>query len=276
MAAVDYDLHIHTTASDGKLSPAEVVQLAKRCGLSGIAITDHDTVSGLADPILLKIAADDGMQVLSGIEINTDFEDEEVHILGYFINVTHPQLLKRLAEIKKARLDRTEKIINRLQAMHLDVSLDRVYEVAGNGTVGRPHIAQVMIENGYAGTIKEAFEKYLVRGGPAYVPRYRLLPDEAIRLIKMAGGVSILAHPGLIKNQMLINKIVEMDVMGIEVFYPEHTEYQIHNLLNFAHTNGLLITGGSDFHGTENSRNHIGGVGLDISLFQQFIQQSQK
>lgn len=276
MARFKYDLHVHTTASDGVLSPAEVIWLANRCGLRGIAITDHDTVSGLTDSTLFSIADDCNIQIISGIEINTDFEDEEVHILGYFIDVKNLHLLERLEEIKKARLERTEKIINCLHAMDFDVSLERVYQVAGTGTVGRPHIAMVMIENGYAGTIKEVFDKYLGRGGPAYVPRYRLLPDEAVNLIEKAGGVPVLAHPGLIKKRMVINKIMQMGVKGLEAFYPEHTEAQTNDFISFGHDHGLVITGGSDFHGTENTRNQLGCAGLDLLSFQHFIQHTQK
>ncbi len=147
--------------------------------------------------------------------------------------------------------------------------------MAGSGTVGRPHIAQVMIENGYAATIKEAFEKYLGRGKPAYVPRYRLLPREAINLIKLAGGVPILAHPGLIRNRLVIDKIMQMGIKGLEVFYPEHTGSQISQLLNLAVQKQMIITGGSDFHGTENTRNQMGCAGLDALSFQQFIQRIQ-
>jgi predicted metal-dependent phosphoesterase TrpH len=275
MARFEYDLHVHTTASDGVLTPAEVVSLARLCGLRGIAITDHDTVEGLLDPQLFHLAAERNIQLISGIEINTDFEDEEVHILGYFINVQHTGLLNRLKEIKQARLERTAKIIDRLHNLSINIDPARVRQVAGSGTVGRPHIAQVMIENGYAATIKEVFEKYLGRGKPAYVPRYRLLPREAINLIKLAGGVPVLAHPGLIQNRLVIDKIMQMGIKGLEVFYPEHTGTQINQLLNLAVQKQMMITGGSDFHGTENTRNQMGCAGLDALSFQQFIQRIQ-
>ncbi|HBQ85236.1 MAG TPA: phosphatase [Syntrophomonas sp.] len=275
MARFEYDLHVHTTASDGVLTPPEIISLAGLCGLRGIAITDHDTVEGLLDPQLFRLAAERNIQLISGIEINTDFEDEEVHILGYFINIEHTGLLNRLREIEQARLERSAKIIDRLHNLSVDIDPVRVRQVAGSGTVGRPHIAQVMIENGYAATIKEAFEKYLGRGKPAYVPRYRLLPREAINLIKLAGGVPILAHPGLIRNRLVIDKIMQMGIKGLEVFYPEHTGSQISQLLNLAVQKQMIITGGSDFHGTENTRNQMGCAGLDALSFQQFIQRIQ-
>lgn len=275
MARFEYDLHVHTTASDGVLTPPEIISLAGLCGLRGIAITDHDTVEGLLDPQLFRLAAERNIQLISGIEINTDFEDEEVHILGYFINIEHTGLLNRLREIEQARLERSAKIIDRLHNLSVDIDPVRVRQVAGSGTVGRPHIAQVMIENGYAATIKEAFEKYLGRGKPAYVPRYRLLPREAINLIKLAGGVPILAHPGLIRNRLVIDKIMQMGIRGLEVFYPEHTGSQISQLLNLAVQKQMIITGGSDFHGTENTRNQMGCAGLDALSFQQFIQRIQ-
>ena len=275
MARFEYDLHVHTTASDGVLTPPEIISLAGLCGLRGIAITDHDTVEGLLDPQLFRLAAERNIQLISGIEINTDFEDEEVHILGYFINIEHTGLLNRLREIEQARLERSAKIIDRLHNLSVDIDPVRVRQVAGSGTVGRPHIAQVMIENGYAATIKEAFEKYLGRGKSAYVPRYRLLPREAINLIKLAGGVPILAHPGLIRNRLVIDKIMQMGIKGLEVFYPEHTGSQISQLLNLAVQKQMIITGGSDFHGTENTRNQMGCAGLDALSFQQFIQRIQ-
>lgn len=266
----EYDLHVHTTASDGILTPAEVIMLACQCGLRGIAITDHDTVNGVIDPNLFKLARKNEIEVIAGIEINTDYEDEEVHILGYFIDVREPQLLKRLEEIKQARVERMVKIVDRLHHMGIDISLRSVYKIAGTGAVGRPHIAMVMIENGYAATIKEVFDKYLRRGGLAYVPRYRLLLDEAMTLIKNAGGVAILAHPGLIKNKMVIEKVMNMGVEGMEVFYPEHTNAETSQFLNMARQRKLLVTGGSDFHGTEN-RNQLGCTGLDHLLFHQFV-----
>jgi predicted metal-dependent phosphoesterase TrpH len=222
------------------------------------------------------LAAEHDIQVISGIEINTDFKDEEIHILGYFIDVKNTQLLKSLDEIKHARLERNAKIIERLNEINFDINAERVKEVAGSGTIGRPHIAQVMIEKGYASTIKEVFEKYIGRGQPAYVPRYKLLPEDAIALVERAGGTPVLAHPGLVKKESVINEIILMGIKGLEVYYPEHTSTQTNKFLNMAYHHGLLITGGSDFHGTEDTRNQLGCSGLNHLSFQHFLNKTQK
>jgi predicted metal-dependent phosphoesterase TrpH len=275
MPAIVYDLHVHTTASDGLLSPEELIMLAHSNQLRGIAITDHDTVSGLIDTSWAQTAVQRQITVIPGLEINTDFADEEVHILGYFIDVNNSELLQRLDQIKEARKERIAKILKRLEQMNMYVNSARVYEIAGSGTIGRPHIAQAMIERGYAATIKEAFNKYLARGRPAYVPRYRLLPDEAIGMIKRAGGFPVLAHPGLIRSRGVVDEIIKMGIGGLEVFYPEHTDVQIREMQELAAKYGLVITGGSDFHGTESTRNQLGCAGLDSLLYQRFIQQIQ-
>jgi predicted metal-dependent phosphoesterase TrpH len=268
----EYDLHVHTTASDGVYTPAEMIQLAIESGLKGIAITDHDTVDGLRELKLSRLKLLNQIELVPGIEINTDFEEEEVHILGYFIDFGQPQLLSRLEALKAARKSRADKIIGRLHNLGIEINRDRVQEIAGSGAIGRPHIARAMIESGYGDSIKQVFDHYLKRGGPAYVPRYRLLPEEAIALIKDAGGTAILAHPGLINKTPVIDKVLKMGIQGLEIFYPEHTLYQIYQLLHLTLERKLLITGGSDFHGTENSRNQLGLTGLDSDRFQQFVE----
>lgn len=259
----NYDLHVHTTASDGLLSPAEVILHARHCGLRGIAITDHDTVSGLRS----LARPGDELQLISGIEINTDYQNQEVHILGYFIDVENPELLQRLEKIKQARLERAVKIIDRLQELGLQLTLERIRQIAGAGPVGRPHIARAMIEQGYVDTYQAAFETYLGRGCPAYIPRYRLLPQEAISLIKKAGGITVLAHPGLVQDQTVIESVIRMGIDGLEVFYPEHTQADIEQFWHLARKSKLVVTGGSDFHGTEKTRNQLGRAGINDQQF---------
>ncbi|HHW61472.1 MAG TPA: PHP domain-containing protein [Syntrophomonadaceae bacterium] len=262
-----YDLHVHTTASDGVLSPAEVIQKAYRAGLSGLAITDHDTVSGLreAEEFLQKEPLD--FTFIPGIEMNTEWDENEIHILGYFINPLYRPLLDRLVEIRQLRYQRAQKIVHTLQEMNYKIEMEQVKNLAEGEMIGRPHIARALIENAYVRSIDEAFLKLLGRGKPAYVPRYKFQPAEAIHLIKEAGGVAVLAHPGLIRDPGKITETIHLGIEGIEVYYPQHSSEQIEYFLAMAQQENLLITGGSDFHGPggEENRNHLGMASIDAT-----------
>ncbi|MGE5423605.1 MAG: PHP domain-containing protein [Ignavibacteriales bacterium] len=263
-----YDLHVHTTASDGMLSPIQVIQDAMLLGLDGIAITDHDTVSGI-EPALEYVKDNNcPMHVIPGIELNTDAGPIEVHILGYFLKWSNPKLLSKLAEIKSARLERAVKMVKRLNDMGIEITLLRVKELAKGDLLGRPHVAQAMVEKGYCFSIKETFDKYIGQGRPAYVPRYKFLPQEAIDIIKDSQGIAVLAHPGLIKNNDLIARLVNMGIDGIEAYYPEHSEIQTEYFVNMAEERGLIVTGGSDFHGSiYDTKSKLGCVQIDRLLF---------
>lgn len=260
-----YDLHVHTTASDGVLSPTEVIQKAYRAGLSGLAITDHDTVSGLqeAQEFLRKESLD--FTFIPGIEMNTEWDENEIHILGYFLDPLYGPLLDRLVEIRQMRYQRAQKMVQNLQAMNYQIGMEQVKKMAEGEMIGRPHIARALIENGYFRSIDEAFLKLLGRGKPAFVPRYKFLPAEAIQLIKEAGGVSVLAHPGLIRDPGKIAEVIQLGIEGIEVYYPQHSSEQTDYFLTIARRENLLITGGSDFHGPggEENRNHLGMASID-------------
>jgi len=263
-----YDLHVHTTASDGILTPRQVMDKASEIGLIGIAITDHDTVEGL-DPAL-RYKREKGLSIdfIPGIEMNTEAYGEEIHILGYFIDYNDRCLRQRLLGIKEFRYVRAKKIIDKLTAMGIRIDFNEVETAAQGDLIGRPHIAQVLEEKGYVFSIKEAFARYIGKGRPAYVPRYKFLPEEAVRLIKKAGGVPVLAHPGLLKDQRIIEKIICLGIEGIEVYYPEHSKLQINEYIKLSRARNLLITGGSDFHGTdgEGSRNRLGCTGVGPEL----------
>ncbi|NLB18169.1 MAG: PHP domain-containing protein [Syntrophomonadaceae bacterium] len=258
-----YDLHVHTTASDGIVPPADVVRRGVELKLEGIAITDHDTVDGIISA--LEYIDKEGVEfdLIPGIELSIDFDLEEVHLLGYFIDYRNPQLLEKLILFRDARTQRAVKMVEKLNQMGLRVDYDRVREIAVGGLIGRPHVAQVLMEKGYVRTIKEAFEKYLGRGRSAYFPRYKLLPRESIKLIKECGGISILAHPGHIKDQRLVDEMICLGINGIEVFYPEHSEQQTSYYRELSQAKGLLITGGSDFHGESAERNEMGAVRIE-------------
>jgi hypothetical protein len=266
-----YDLHVHTTASDGVYTPEQVIAKAGEIGLAGLAITDHDTVDGLQPALQFIQEKGINIDLVPGIELNTDFGDDELHILGYFIDYHDAKLMDRLMEIRIQRYQRAEKMIDKLRAIGLKISLEQVRKFARGDLIGRPHIARALKESGYVVSEQEAFQKYIDRGKPGYVPRYKFLPAEAILLIKQAGGVSVLAHPGLIKDSRKIRDIIGMGLEGLEIFYPEHSSHQIMEFSRLAERHHLLITGGSDFHGGENSgnRNRLGFTGINRDMMEQ-------
>jgi predicted metal-dependent phosphoesterase TrpH len=256
-----YDLHVHTTASDGVFSPRQIIDMAIQTGLEGIAITDHDTVDGL--PLALSYVSENRLNIdlIPGIELNTEYQGNEIHILGYFIDHKNYHLNKRLNEIKKARHNRAIEMINKLCDMGFSITINRVAELARGGLIGRPHIAQALIEGGYAASVKEAFSEYIGPGKPAYVPRYKFLPQEAVNLIRNAGGIPVIAHPGLLKEPSWLKYAIDIGVEGIEAYYPEHTSEQTEEFLRIGRKKGLIITGGSDFHGLDNVGGESAGLG---------------
>ncbi|MBI2980166.1 MAG: PHP domain-containing protein [Chloroflexi bacterium] len=259
------DLHIHSTASDGKLSPAEVVRKSAEAGLTVIAITDHDTVNGIT-PALEAAKAFPRLKVIPGIEISTDTDKGEVHVLGYFIDYTHPELQVALQRMRNSRKERAQKMIAKLKKLGLPIEWARVQEIAGSGTVGRPHIAQAMLEKGYISTIKEAFTRYISWSGPAYAERTKMSPAEIVSLILRVNGVPVLAHPLTAANpEVMIAELKEHGLVGIEVYYDGCTAEEINRLLGLADKYGLIATGGSDYHGLDaNTETMIGGSNVPI------------
>ncbi|MGE5630895.1 MAG: PHP domain-containing protein [Caulobacteraceae bacterium] len=256
------DLHIHTSASDGLFSPEEVVRWAGLKRMKAIAITDHDTINGI-DPAI-EASVKYNIEIIPGIELSTIYEEKEVHILGYCIDYKQEWFLEMLAKIQNSRYERASKIISKLNIMGVNITLDQVERIAEDGILGRPHIARAMIDNGYISNIKDAFKNYIGKGCPAYVERYKLSSNEAIDIIKKLGGVSILAHPGLIRNKSYIGKIINLGIDGIEVYHSKHDEETSRNILAIANSRGLLITGGSDCHGAKvNNEPILGNYSVD-------------
>ncbi|WP_026485723.1 PHP domain-containing protein [Caldanaerobius polysaccharolyticus] len=239
------DLHVHTSASDGALSPSEVVKLAFKNGIKAIAITDHDTVDGIEPAMRASEAY--GVEIIPGIEINSESDLEDIHILGYYINYKDARLIDFLADLLKKREERAKKIISILWDLGLKISLKEVKEVGGK-YIGRPHIARVLLQHGYVSSVKEAFDKYIGRGCPAYVPRSNLSPYDAIQMIKSNGGVAVLAHPGLLKSYDIIGRLKEAGLEGVEAYHTKHTAQQTEEILEIAQAYDLIVTGGSDFH----------------------------
>ncbi len=252
------DLHIHTTASDGDYSPEAVVRAAKAQGFSALAITDHDTLSGLAEA--QKISKEIGIELLTGVEISTVHQEKEVHILGYLIDPTNEYLQEKLNLMNNYRQERIAKMVKRLNDLGYEISLNRVYEISGQGAIGRPHVAKALWEKGYIKNIKEAFLKLLSPGCPAYIPRFKITPEEAIELITTAGGIPVLAHPGINLDDDLIPYLKNTGLMGLEVWHPEHSSQMVEKYYKIATQLDLLMTGGSDWHGNNKDASFSLGV----------------
>ena len=244
------DLHCHTTASDGLFTPLQLIQSAARIRLSAVAITDHDTTDGIEEGI--SAGKSWNVDVVPGIELNTQLDLNEIHILGYYIEWHSSYLQDILHEMRDVRKNRAKRITERLVELYdFDISFEEVLAEAKKGTVSRPHIARVMISKGLVKDVEEAFSKYIGTDCPAYVGRYRLTPQEGIRLIKSIGGVPVLAHPGLIPDPRLEEIMIKHGIEGIEAFHSKHSREAEKYFSELARQNGLLITGGSDFHGAE-------------------------
>jgi predicted metal-dependent phosphoesterase TrpH len=260
------DLHIHSTASDGALSPEEVVGESVRRGLSVIALTDHDTVNGVA-PALAAAEAFPGLRVVPGVELSTDVAQGEVHILGYFIDYSDGELLARLERMRNSRRERAQEMIARLGDLGVNIDWSRVQEIAGEGSVGRPHLAQAMVEGGYVGSLKEAFDSYIGRGGPAYVERRKLTPAAAVELILRVRGLPVLAHPMTVADpETLVIELKAAGLIGIEAYYKDYSAADVGKLLSLAESHQLAVTGGSDYHGLDTeSEAGIGSVEVPLS-----------
>jgi len=262
------DLHVHTTASDGALTPTQVVQRAARLGLTVLAITDHDSVAGI--PEALAAGAACGVEIIPGVEINTDVPGAEAHVLGYFIDHRDQELEAKLAALREGRVGRARRMAEVLTGMGAPVRFERVLEIAGEGAVGRPHVAQALLEAGHVTSYGQAFDQYIGRNSPAYVERAKFTPAEACALICRARGLPVLAHPvffdryGKIKVRFdedgLLPEMMAQGLAGIEVYYNGYDAITIEHLLGVARRHNLIVTGGTDFHGLRQGDQDLGGV----------------
>ncbi|EMT54794.1 hypothetical protein I532_04280 [Brevibacillus borstelensis AK1] len=245
------DLHTHTRASDGTCEPHENVRLAAEAGLAAVAITDHDTVAGI--PAALEAAGQLGqaVEVIPGVEVSSLARGQDIHVLGYFIPYEDQAFLQRLSGLRDTRHERNKLMIARLQELGIPITLEGVYrrKSGEDKNIGRPHIAEEMIELGVVQSIDEAFAVYLGKEGKAYVNPPRITPQEAITLIKEAGGVAVLAHPGLYDDDELVQELIAFGLDGIEVWHPDNSQEQREQYQRWAEAHGLVMTGGSDFHG---------------------------
>jgi predicted metal-dependent phosphoesterase TrpH len=271
------DLHTHTTASDGKHPPEEVVQMARRAGLTAVAITDHDTVAGVAEA--MEAGLQYGIRVVPGVEISTSAGGKDIHILGYGFHLHDPILLQRLETLREVRNRRNQEMIARLNALGIPITLTEVEREAsasprGDGSVGRPHMAEVLVRDGFAKDSRDAFNRYLGDTGAAYVNPPRIDPEEAVRWIHEAGGAAVVAHPGLYRNDRLVLELLDRGADGLEAYHSDHDESMQRHYKTLAKSRGKLVTGGSDFHGTRGGVTFHGRVGhrtVDAAVVDQLI-----
>ncbi|MFD0680453.1 MULTISPECIES: PHP domain-containing protein [unclassified Paenibacillus] len=246
------DLHTHTSASDGTQPSSENIRLAVKACLAGIAITDHDTVAGIDEA--LEAGSQSGITVIPGVEISTVFEGQDIHVLGYWIDHTNTLFLSRLTSLRDVREQRNVMMIERLNELGLQVTMEDVWasletSKKADETIGRPHIADALLKKGYVSSIAEAFERYLGNGAAAYVNPPRIDPFTAVEWILEAGGVPVLAHPGLYDLDELIPQLADVGLVGLEVYHSDHSPEQEKHYQSIAEQLGLIMTGGSDFHG---------------------------
>jgi len=268
------DLQSHTTASDGSLTPTELVLLAKQVGLSALGVTDHDTAGGLEEAV--AAAAEHGLELVPGIEMSVDYPQGEFHLLGYYIDFRNPEFLARVQYLQENRFNRNAVMVRKMLEAGLDVTMEEVVAESGGGQVGRPHMARALLKKGYVSSVQEAFDRYLADGQPLHVPKVKLSPEEAIDLVHSAGGVAVLAHPKYMEYpteeglRAELARLKEAGLDGLECYYSQHSEEETRQYLRLAETFGFLVTSGSDFHGVSKPDVPLGviyqGRGGDDSL----------
>ena len=254
------DLHLHTLASDGRLTPTELVQMVAKNGLKTISITDHDSTEGLAEAYEAVKEFPD-LRIIPGIEMSADIPGDEVHVLGYFLDYHNEEFQATLSEFRRGRVDRAKVMVEKLQDLGKPVDWERVQDFAGDGTVGRPHIALAMVEAGYFKEPKEAFDEYLGNNGLAYFDRPKLAPAAGVEMIKKVGGVPVLAHPTFMNDMEAgISNLKKVGLVGMEVYYAQYDDDTVRHLARLAKEYDLIPCGGSDYHGLGNSGEPLPGT----------------
>ena len=263
--AMPADLHLHTLLSDGTDSPEKIVEMAKAAGLTTISITDHDLVDGIY-PATTR-GSELGVEVVPGIEFTTENQNAELHILGYYFDCTDKNFQASILRMQEDRVQRIKKMTDKLQGLNIRIEPEEVLRIANNKVPGRPHVARALLEKGIVTSIKEAFNRFLADKGPAYVPHYKLAPKEAIALIRGAGGIAVIAHPGTCGCDEMIPDLIAAGLRGLEVYYSGHRPEQTERYSALADKYGLLKTGGSDYHGGNSGREiKLGDIALADDL----------
>jgi len=251
-AEIKTDFHLHTTFSDGTRTPEQTVSHALELGLSALAITDHDTIAGVSQALAAAKAT--SVRAIPGIEFSTDYEGQEVHILGFGMDIEAAALREALELMIRKRDERNVVILEKLGKLGLPLKLEQVLEIAQGRVIARPHIARAMLQAGYVRSMQEAFDRYLAKGAAAFIERFSLTPQQACQAITHSGGLSVFAHPGKVRYQGLINELIPAGLRGLEIFHPDHAPSQKRKLLAIAKELNLLVTGGSDSHGPASPR----------------------
>jgi len=259
------DLHLHTVFSDGTSTPQELMDQAEKSGLAAVSVVDHDTVLALESSV--KAGKEKNIEVLPGIELSAEYDGLEIHILGYLIDYKNKQLLEKLDFLKKNRIERIYKIVDKLKEQGIKIDPQTILSrVSNQGTVGRLHVARTMVKEGLVNSVFEAFQKYIGDKCPAYVLNFKLSPQESIKLIKSAGGIPVLAHPYILKRDDLIPIFADSGLMGLEAYYTEHSQSMVNSYLELAKRYNLLVTGGSDYHGDAKPEVKMGAVKIPYEL----------
>jgi hypothetical protein len=256
------DLHVHTSFSDSVYSPEEVLKKAKEAGLVAVGICDHDSIDGIKDALYFEDKY--GVEVVPGVELSSELGNMEVHILGYYLDWNDTRFQALLKTIQEVRVWRAELMVSKLQELGVNLEFKEVLAESGKGSVGRPHIARLMLRHGYVSEIQEAFDKYLKFGGPAYVSKYEMHPEEAVAQIKKLHGIPVLAHMKFSPmSEADLERLIKAGLMGMEVYHARYSEEESDHFLELAKKYNLVITGGSDSHGEEDP---IGCVKLPYEL----------
>lgn len=257
------DLHLHTRYSDGTYTPSELVNAARNAGLSMISLTDHDTMDGCA--AVAAEAAGAGIGFIPGTEITAELDGRELHILGYYMDASHPELARELREAQSIRTRRIHEMVARLNQQEVPLSVDAVLDLADCSAPGRPHVARALVEAGFCANLDEAFERYLKKDRPGWVPKRKMSVSRALNLIHAAGGVAVMAHPGLNHDDRIVTRLAQLGVDGLECHHPKHGPAAAARYEGMARDLGLVVTGGSDCHGRTKSQPTIGTVKMPTS-----------
>lgn len=254
------DLHLHSCFSDGTYTPEEIATRARHAGLAALALTDHDSVDGCARARAACEAA--GIEFIPGTELTAEFAGHELHMLGYLIDVENARLLAALERFQLVRQQRIRDMVSRLNALQVPIRAESVFALANCRSPGRPHVGRVLVQAGVCSSVDEAFERFLKKHRPAYVPKHKMSALEAIALIQQAGGLAVLAHPGISHNDSVIAPLAEAGLDGLECFHTKHSTAMVEHYLELADRHQLLVTGGSDCHGMNKGQPLIGTIRL--------------